>query len=345
MKNIAFVGTEYQQNILFSICLQNNITIDTLFLREDISIQKGVDRYVRDVIYFKNISFSWRSMKKYYQTYQEKIAPNLSKKEEYRVFVWSLYNPLSRYAINFHNVSSIYWIDEGTASYMNLWPYNYRSGWKDFFVSTLVFSATNILSFNLKHLDQSLIESWTLFDNAYPNYNFEKHTINHEFFVKVLEESLDNEKIVDFEIGSIVFIQSAYLEVGLLSEEEYMKVHVEAIEKIKKYHENNDIKLYWSLHPKTNIKNEIRRVKKLERLTNISISLIQDNTNIEITAMKNREKKIEYFSLGSSALYVIKAISTKNTTVCLVEIEDLCRKIATQSQLNRLYKSMDIEII
>ena len=54
---------------------------------------------------------------------------------------------------------------------------------------------------------------------------------------------------------------------------------------------------------------------------------------------------LRYYSLGSSSLYVIKVLVPRETTVCLVENEDLNSKIATQSGLNKLYRLIGIEII
>lgn len=346
MKNIAFIGTEYQQNILFSICLQKSIEIEILFLREGIPLHKNAGIYVQKVVYFENIPFSWRSIKRYYQAYQKIIAPELSEKENYRVFIWSLHNPLSRYTINFYNIASIYWIDEGSASYASVWPYNYKSGLKSFLASACVYIGTSIFSFSLKPLSNSLIESWTLFSNAYPDYDFQKNIIDHHCYQQITRDSLESKiEKLDIDSREVVFITSAYVEYGILSEDEFVQIMIDALGKLKEF-KNVDLNhIYWKLHPRTNIESEEIRLGKISEATKAYFEILPYDSTIEAIVFANQEKNLQYYSLGSSSLYVIKALAHNETTVCLIENEVLKKKVATQSQLNIFYRTIGIETV
>ena len=346
MKNIAFIGTEYQQNILFAICSQESIHIDVLFLRENISLHADIDRYVEKIVYFENIPFSWRSIGKYYHTYHETIAPNLNREEVYRIFVWSLYNPLSRYAINYHTVKSICWIDEGSASYASVWPYNYSSGPKDFLASAFIFSATNILSLTFEPINRSNIESWTLFGNSYPNYTFKKNIIDHTIFQHIIKDNMSGGSAVpNINKGSAVFISSAYVEYGILNEDEFVETIIDAVDKMKSCADTEIDRVYWKSHPRSNERDERVRLGSIASKTKVDFELLPNDISMEAIALENHENELRYYSLGSSSLYVIKALVYENTEVCLVESDILNRKSAGQVQMNMVFKSMGIKTI
>ncbi len=191
VKNISFAGSEYQQNILFAICMQKKIVLDILFIRKDIKLHHNVDDYARKIVYFGYVPFSWRSIWKYYKEYSRVVAPVLDNSESYRVMTWSLTDPLIRYTINFFNVKDIYYFEEGSGSYRKYGPYNYNLGIKTFFVSTFIFLSTQVLSLTIKPLRPSWIKGWALFDNCFPDIDIEKKIIEHKCFQKVVEDTLE----------------------------------------------------------------------------------------------------------------------------------------------------------
>ena len=222
MTNIAFVSTEYQQHILASICLQEKIAIDMLFLKKGILLHTYMNKYIHKIIYYEDNPFSWRSINKYYQEYMKTIAPYIDNSDEYRIFTWSIINPLSRYAINFTQCNDINLIEDGSGSYARWGFNNYRLGIKTFIISTVILSMINILSKSIVPLKNIHISGWALFSECYPDYDINKKLITHQSFLQVIEKSL-NTTLKEINIGrdSVVFITSAYVEYSLLNEEEF----------------------------------------------------------------------------------------------------------------------------
>ncbi len=345
MTNIAFVYTEYQQNILFAVCEQENIEIDILFVRKDIPLHKNADRYMHKVIYYEDNSFSWRSIGKYYQEYMKTMAPHIDNSSEYRIFTWSMVNPMSRYAINLTQCKNIDFIEDGSGSYAKWGFNNYNSGFKTFAVSSFIFLFTNIFSKSMMPLNHSYVSGWSLFDGCYPDFNINKNLIEHHYFQKAMMGSMQEKDDVSLEKGSMVFIQQPYVEMTILNEDEYIRIHTEAVVKMKKHSLNNRLTIIWKLHPRTDIDDEVRRVKKIKAQTDVEFEIIKEKWNMEYLAYINRENKIQYFSLGSSSLYVISALVSESTSVFLIENEALKQKLPAQVQINEFYKSIGIGLI
>jgi len=345
MKNIAFVFTEYQQNILFAICLQKNTHIDILFIRKNIALHHNVNKFTGKIIYFKDTPFSWRSVWKYYRVYRETIHPVLDNKEDYLVFTWSLDNPIVKHTINSFKTTTIHLFEDGSGSYVRWGFYNYNLGFKTFIVSSFIFLSTNLLSFRFRPLNRSSIKGYSLFDNSFPDLNIEKELITHQNFQKIIENSVAKcGDIFEFNNESIVFITSPYVEFGILNENEYIEVIIKSIEKI--YQKNKVVKkVYWKVHPRTNVENEKSRLRSVEETTNIDFEIVYADFNIELIAFANRQNKIQYYSLGSTSLYVIKALVSDDSEVYLLESELLKGKLTTQFQLSQLYKSIGVKII
>ena len=347
-KNIAFVYTAYQQNVLFSICLQENIYIETLFIRKNISLHKNSKQFVNKVVYYEDIPFSWRSIRKFYLEYKRTIAPHLDIKDNYRIFSWSKGNPLCRYAINLTHCKQIDLFEDGTGSYMDLGFNNYGLGVKTFVISSFIFLSTSILSRSMIPLRSSNIIGWSLFDNAYPNLRIVKRQIEHKYFQEIVENVLKMENItinIDLNRESVIFITSLWVEFGLLSNEEFIQVMIESVEKIRQHRKGVLDTIYWKLHPRTNIEDEKKRLSVIGKITNVHFEILQSDSNIEFIALDNREKALQYYSLGSSSLYVIKALVPKETLIFLIESDLLVKKLKSQTQLTQLYKSTGIKML
>jgi len=346
MTNIAFVFTEYQQNILFAICLQQRIHIDILFIRENITLHKNANIFVRKVVYYKDVPFSWRSVWKYYRVYKMSVSPLLDRKNSYRIFTWNIENPLCRYAINFTRCKQIELFEDGSGSYMKWGLNNYNLGLKTFAISTFIHSFTNIFSLQAVPLNHSNINGWALFENCYPDFNISKKIIDHKCFQKIIEDALSKEsEIANLENGATVFINSPYVEFGILSENEYTNMIIDTVKKISMHTQFPIDRIYWKLHPRTNQENEKMRLQYIHEMTNITFEVLSSEVNMELIALANNDKKLNYYSLGSSSLYIIKALVSNDTSVCLIESEILKNKAGIQMQLIEMYKLMGIRVM
>ena len=79
--------------------------------------------------------------------------------------------------------------------------------------------------------------------------------------------------------------------------------------------------------------------------TDLEFEIMKERKNMEHVAYVNRENEIQYFSLGSSSLYVILALVPESTSVSLIENDALQQKLSTQVQINKLYNSIGIKIV
>ena len=342
-KNIAFVYTEYQQNILFAICSQEKIQLDVIFVRNNIAMHHDIHNFAKKVILFEDIPYSWRSIKKYYQEYTLKILPEIDLNEHFVVFSWSIEHPSVRLLLNKLSQKKIYMLEDGTGSYLKRGMF--QLGMKHFLATAFISFLVDIISVKIKPYSKKNFIGWSLYDNCFPDFNIKKSLIEHQYFQKSMMGLIENNEIIDLEKGSIVFIQQPYVEMTILNEEEYIKIHTEAVMKMKKYMPDNSMKIMWKLHPRTNIEDENKRVEKIEMYTDIKLKVMKERQNMEHVAYVNRENEIQYFSLGSSSLYVILALVPESTSVSLIENETLKQKLPIQRQVNTFYKSIGIKLI
>jgi|GEM_PF-5765976 len=346
MKNIAFVSTEYQQNVLFAICLQENLTIDILFLRKNIIIHTNVQEFVDKVVYYEDVTFSWKSVLNYYREYCKTVSHYIHRENNYRIFTWSIENPLVRYAINISRCKDVNLFEDGSGSYIKWGLYNKNLGFKTFLVSSFIFLFTNTVSGSYRPLKDLWISGWSLYKGCYPDLRIHKRLINHQYFQQVIKSSLKKEdNYFEIENKAKVFINSPYIEFGILSEIEYEIVLKDVVEMIVSSIDTRIDKVFWKIHPRTNFEKEKKRVQLIADKMDIKITLIPTNESIESFALRNQKKDISYYSLGSSSLYVIKALVGEKTSVSMVESDILSRKFRLQKELVDVYRSIGIRII
>lgn len=343
MNKIAFVYTEYQQNILFAICLQENIQLDVIFVRNNISMHHDIGNFVKKVILIEDIPFSWRSIRRYYREYKNIIFPEINPKESYLIFSWSIENPLVRLVLNRLKKKKIYLFEDGAGSYVQRGYFNLAI--KDFIVTAFIDLIIDLISFKIKPYNRKHFTGWSLYANCFPDFNIEKKIIGHQYFQEVMLGSIHDNEIIALQKGSVVFIQQPYVEMTILNEEEYIQVHIDAVMKMKKYILDNNFKIIWKLHPRTNLDDEHRRMKIVSKHTGVQFEIIKERWNMEHIAYINREVKIQYFSLGSSSLYVILSLIPKSTSIFLIENEILIQKLSKQDQVNKLYNIIGIKLI
>lgn len=343
--NIAFVWTEFQQSVLLALCLQEKIHINVVFLRNNLSLHPLLEQYTDKIIFLDDIPFSTRSITKFYREYEKKIFHELEGIKEYNVFGWSLNTPFTRYAINSSHCKAINLFEDGTESYGNWGLCNLSLGFKVFLTTCIIFMSTRILSERKKSLDMGLVKSWTLFDNAFPRLKIERKKISHDYFRRLISMSYDDDYPVQLEENGIIFLQSAYIESNLLNEKEYLDMHIDAVEKIKNKKRTSNIKIIWKVHPRTNIDKEMKRVEDIAKVTGVEIEIMKERMNIEFMVVSNLDKGIKYYSLGSTALYTIAALTSKVSDVFLIENSMLMQKFPLQRDLNKLFVSFGIEAI
>ena len=343
MRNVAFVYTEYQQNILFAICLQEKIQLDVIFVRNNISMHHDIHNFAKKVILIEDIPFSWRSMRGYYREYKNIILPEINPEESYLVFSWSIENPLVRLALNELKKKKIYLLEDGAGSYVKRGLF--QLGIKHFLATVLIDSLVDVISFKVKPYSRKSFVGWSLYDNCFPDFKIEKKIIKHKYFQKSMMGLIENNEMINLEKASIVFIQQPYVEMTILNEEEYIKIHTDAVMKMTKYMSDDCMKIIWKLHPRTNIEDEYRRIEKIEIQTCVKLEIMKERCNMEHVAYVNKENAIRYFSLGSSSLYVILALVSKSTSVSLIENETLKQELSTQEQVNTFYNSIGIKSI
>lgn len=343
-KSIAFVWTGHQQNVLLSICLQEKVYIDVVFLKSALPVHPLLEQYSGKIIFIDGASFSIRSIIKYYRVYKKKILPELEKIETYNVFGWNLNTPYTRYAINNTRCKSINLFEDGTETYLDWGHCNLKLGVKTFLTSCFISMGIKVLAKSKKPLDMTKVKSWSLFDNAFPRLNIDKKNISHDSFRRLIAMSHDDHPM-ELKKNGIIFLQSAYIESNLLSEKEYLDVHIGVVERIKNKKGTDNIKIIWKLHPRTDFDKEKKRVDEISKVTGMKIELMKERMNIEFMVVSNLDKGIEYYSLGSTALYTIAALTSKASDVFLIENSMLTQKFSLQRDLNKLFVSFGIQAI
>jgi len=314
MKNIAFLYTEYQQNILFSICEQENIKFDIIFIKDNIKINKYINLYTKEVIVYKNIHYKVSNILNYYNEFNANIKKHLKKNDKYLIFTWSIENPIVRFSLLYLKDYEVNLIEDGTGSYID-WQDNKLLGIKSFIAISLIKLLTNVFSLSKNKIKNKVTKGWSLFRNSFPEFDIKKNIIQKKYFIKVINTQSETCKNnIELKDNSLVFISSPYVEVGLLKEEEYLEILLSNLKKIKKVDY-----FYWKPHPRISLKKEQQRINFINNKLNINFHLININTNIELIAYMNRYKKIIYTSLGSTSLYVLKALNIDN--ILLLEVK------------------------
>ncbi|MGB9735987.1 MAG: polysialyltransferase family glycosyltransferase [bacterium] len=346
MKTIAFVNSEYQQNILFAICLQEGIKCDIVFIRKNIVVHKAIQEFARDVVLFDLIPFSWRSITRYYNAYKDIILPHINLRDKYRVFTWTLTDyPVIRLLLNNLKDKEICLFEDGAGSYHKRGFLNINLGTKDFLVTAVILIALRGLSRKIKVRNPKQMTGFSLYPNCFPDYKIINKNIDHKYFQKVVMNYMGADKAVNIKKGSKIFIQQAYIEQNILNEEEYIKIHAEALTKIKKLFLNDHEEVIWKLHPWTSIEDESRRVEKISTLTGVDIQVFKERINVEYLACFNRGNNIKYFSLGSASLYVIHALLNDYASVFFIENKTLEKRVPLLKKIKNHFNSIGIKIV
>lgn len=341
MIRIAFVHTEYQQNILFALCLQEKIIIDYLIIRENTLLNKDVSKYVKKVIYYNYHTYTLKNINDYYIDFIKKNISPIVIKQDIIFYTWTLLHPLVRLSIQESNSYKINIFEDGSGSYIKWGKLNYTNLKSTF----LLFIIASILSKKIRILREKKIISWSFFNNSYPDNNYINKKISPPSFEEVLLKSIKSHKVIELEDNSIVFITSPYVEDRILTTSQYIESFTKSIEKIMIDSATKRKHIYLKLHPRNHKTKEKERVLEVEKLLKIEIEILEDDSNIELIAIQNKTKQIKYYSIGSTALYILKILTLSRNSTILIKDENLLRNFDFQRQLVKVYKKIGIKTI
>ncbi|EDM22822.1 polysialyltransferase family glycosyltransferase, partial [Caminibacter mediatlanticus] len=334
---IGFVFTEYQQNILLALLLQMNHKLDILFIRNNIKINKKLTRYANKIIIFNDIPYSIKNVLKFIREYK-RIKTVLSSKEINNFYSWSFESPIVRSIMVNFNIKNFYLLEDGIGSYVNrkIKDLNLR----EYLYILLMNKIIDILNFRIKKKLWKFIIGCSLYNECFPYIKKlnQKIIIDKNSFINAISV----EKKVYLINNSSLFIQQPFVEMGILTNEEYINIHIEGLNKIKKLGIKN---IYWKLHPRTDISEEKIRLKKINKAFNnfFNIEIIQDKLNIEELVLLNGKKNIKYFSYYSSSLYVIKKILDSEDDVSYIYNDYFFNKYYPYRKILYLFETLGIK--
>jgi hypothetical protein len=268
----------------------------------------------------------------FYKIFKKDLAPFLNKKDRYNVFTWSVDNPVVNYFIELYSIKLINVFEDGTGSYI-LREIKFKE--KIYFLINQAFVFYKTFKLKNKKIP---ITGWSLFENCFPYLKLKNTKIIdvHNYKYVLLKQMPS--QITILENNSNILITSPFAEFNILSESEYLKTLETSIKKIQKS-DNFNNRIYIKPHPRNNINKLKTMLDQINKNNNIKYIFIDDKHNIEFLALKNEGVKINYFSNGSSSLYVIKTLQLKNASVYLIKNTILEKSL---KQLYAFYRSIEI---
>ena len=338
MKNIAFVYTAYQQNIVHALCLQKKIVIDVLFAREGIVLHDNA--CFNKIIRFENLPYTIKNIITYYRIlFRSVVLPEIYGCK-INLFSWTLAHPLVSFVIS-NNRTKVNIIEDGSGTYLLL--KNDFNLYKTKYILPLL---TDVFRANYYFYKRKEITCWSLYHGCYPSEKYYNKLIYSQYFKKAIEmvANLPDVKKIVLDENAIVYITSPYVEFGLMSKKDYVSSIIEAISILLIEH-HTFTKIYWKLHPSTNRNNEIKILDIVTEETGVKFTIIDSKENIEMIALHNKGKNICYYSFASTSLYVIKSLNLLNTKVGLIKSSILEKKQEYYLQLIQFYKKIGIDII
>jgi hypothetical protein len=338
MKNIGFIYTEFQYNILAAICQQENIKLDHLFIRKGLNINLlYLKHFTKSYSFYENTSMGFFNIPQFYKIFKKDLAPFLNKEDKYNVFTWSVDNPVVNPIINYvykHcKIDKINIFEDGTGSYI-LKKRNFKN--KLFLFIYKLFVFFHYPDLRKKH--NIPITGWSLIKNSFPYLKLKNNKIiDVHNYKNVLLKQMPSQ-IPILENNSNILITSPFVEYNILSEIEYLKALETSIKNIQKSDSFNN-RIYIKPHPRNNINKLKTMLDQINKNNNIKYIFIDNKQNIEFLALKNEGVKINYFSNGSSSLYVIKTLQLKNASVYLIKNNILEKSL---KQLYAFYRNIEI---
>ena len=348
MQNVAFVWTEFQQNILNAILLQDQRQIDVLFIRKGIGEFSNLVNSSKRVVNLHDTACSYRNSRVLRREIQTNVKPYLSKEQSVRVYSWTVDHPYVRSVIFDASCEELHLFEDGTGSYVDFGWFNHKLGVKALLSKLALHASLHEHGAFSRYPTDLPIYGWSLFPGAYPRIPTIRKELFHQEYrnsISLMDGESDSAapQIPD---GSIFYIPSPYADCNLVSDEEEVEMHSQALSLLV---EDGDIAygatIYWKPHPRANPERERERIKCIEGRSGLCVKVVEGNVGMESIALKNKNIELSFFSLASSALYGISALGIDNHRVCAVRLKELTNRFPHIVSLYDFFDKAKIRII
>lgn len=344
---VAFVWTEFQENVLLSLMRAQGIErFDLLLLRGKIAAASRIARFAERVVVLPDLGICWRNVRKIRREVAALVDPVIPV-QEYEVWVSNYALPYSRRLIFNRRCSRIHIFEEGCGCYVD-------AGWLCSVYG--IRHALAVLLFQLSYLGYgggiNLLplgkekEAWGFFPGCFPSLKVPKRLIEHRFLEQVLEESvLDCSLRFSIEPGAALYLPLPFADTSFLDEETDYRINRETISGFLK--ENPAVKkLVWKPHPRAIMSNESARIERLSREFGIEIECVTERVNFEnFILLASYQPPLQVFSSMSSSLFVAKALEHRGVQPVSVVSKTLLPLEKVSPQVYRFFDRIGMAII
>lgn len=347
-KSVAFVWTEFQQKILSAILLQEQQQIDVLFIRKGIGELSNLSDSCERVVYLPNIHCSYRNSRLLRQVIEAQVRPVLKGMKSLKVYSWTVEHPYVRSAIFSGRCDELHLFEDGTGSYIDLGWFNQKLGLKEF-LSKLALHASLFELGGFRVCPKDIpIYGWSLFPGAYPGLPARRKALFHHSYRSSISSVNDNFLVsaLDIPEGSIIYIPSPYADCNLVSNDEEVEMHSQALKKLTS---NNYISVggtvYWKPHPRANPIKERDRIRRIEEKSGLFLRVVEVSVGMESFALENEKVALSFFSLASTSLYGISALGIDNHKVFAIKLKVFTDKFPHVSSLYEFFDKSNVIVI
>ena len=343
MRVLAFAMTEYQQLVLETICRQESMRFQKLFLRRGIKEMAGIAAVADEIIAVPDIPFSWRALGKYREAFLNTVHPHLPAHGPCTLYTHSVENPYTRLVTAALGRVRVELIEEGVGSYMAWGRKGDRRDLRARLSGLAISGGLKALGGHARIPRHLLSGGWSLFPHCFPGYPVNPRLLSRESFAETLEHSLDERARAErLPRHSMVFIQQPFVEMGILDTKSYVGIHARILGRLKRMAEEKEANLYWALHPRTDRKRETGRLRQMGFGDSKTVSVVDYRASIESLALANRGRDITYVSLASSALYTLFALLGEQGKLFRISDSILEQKHPIQKQVGNFLSSIGI---
>ncbi len=341
--NIAFAMTEYQQLVLETICRQESMRFQKLFLRRGIKEMAGIAAAADEIIAVPDIPFSWRALGKYRKAFLNMVHPHLPANEACTLYTHSVENPYTRLVTAALGRVRVELIEEGVGSYMAWGRKGDRRDLRARLSGLAISSGLRALGGHARIPRHLLSGGWSLFPHCFPGYPVTARLLSRERFAETLEHSLDDKAPAErLPRHSVVFIQQPFVEMGILDTRSYVDIHGRILGRLKRMADEEGADLYWALHPRTDREQETGRLRQMGFDDSKTVSVVDYRVSVESIALANRDRDITYVSLASSALYTLFALLGEQGKLFRISDSILEQKHPIQKQVGSFLSNIGI---
>ena len=348
IKNIAFVWTEFQQKILNTILHQDQQQIDVLFIRKGVGEFSRLIDSCKRVVYLPDTACSYRNSRVLRGEIEANVKPCLAEAQSVRVYSWTVDHPYVRSVIFGGSCEELHLFEDGTGSYVDFGWFNHKLGVKAFLSKLALHASLPEYGAFTRYPTDVPIYGWSLFPGAYPRIPTMRKELCHNEYRKSVS-FIDGESdaaaphIPD---GSIIYIPSPYADCNLVSDDEEIEMHSQALALLVS---NSDIAcgatIYWKPHPRANLERERERIKRVEERSGLFVKVVEESVGMESLALNNKNAELSFFSLASSALYGISALGIDGRKVCAIRLKALTDRFPHIVSLYEFFHKAKIRVI